>query len=463
MFAILCLLFCAQPLTGQLSDIPDLVAPDRSLTIYYDNLNRLTMVSAGIPVADGGTPVPAEDFAYDGTGNRLSSHLSSLYLSDNHNRLTEDADYTYAYDSKGNRVSRTAKSGGVVEEYTYDSQNRLVKYSSATTNASYTYDAMDRRIAKTVDGVTTAYIYDASSDMGLATDDILLEFDTTSLPAILTRRWAHSDSVDEPLGFESYNASGGPGTGVEHTIFSDRQGSVIWITEPVVGDIVAAYEYDAFGQITQTQGTLQQPYGYTGREFDAESGLYHYRARTYDPATGMFLQSDPIGFKGGDLNTYAYVGNDPFGWGDPSGLIGSTTYRNQAGAAGAHGVYASTVIGGGLIQASAAISRMLMTSLGSPMVDTSNLQHGAGSCPLSLLHALERMKPKSPLGCVFGNNMQMINLQRMRILGRAILMRKAIMMTCFNGGNAGHQQAVAELTIPFNQCYGILTKSWKGK
>jgi YD repeat-containing protein len=110
-----------------------------------------------------------------------------------------------------------------------------------------------------------------------------------------------------------------------------------------------------------------------------------------------------------------------------------------------------------------ALSRLLLTSLGSPMVDTSNLQHGAGSCPLSLLHALERMKPKSPLGCVFGNNMQMINLQRMRILGRAILMRKAIMMTCFNGGNAGHQQAVAELTIPFNQCYGILTKAWKGK
>ena len=276
----------------------------------------LFLIATFLFATNGGTPVPVEDFSYDGTGNRLSSHLSSLYLSDNHNRLSEDADYTYAYDNKGNRVSRTAKSGGVVEEYAYDSQNRLVGYSSATSSASYTYDAMDRRIAKTVDGVTTAYIYDASSDMGLATDDILLEFQRD----ILTRRWLHTDAVDEPVGFEIYTNTSGAGSGAVHEVFADRQGSVITIADPVSGTIKAAYTYDSFGGLAQISGTVQQPYGYTGREFDAESGLYHYRARTYDPATGMFLQSDPIGFKGGDLNTYAYVGNDPFGWGDPSGL-----------------------------------------------------------------------------------------------------------------------------------------------
>jgi YD repeat-containing protein len=74
--------------------------------------------------------------------------------------LTEDDSYTYAYDSKGNRVSRTSKTSGAVETYTYDSQNRLVGYANPTTTASYAYDALDRRVAKTVDGSTEACVYD---------------------------------------------------------------------------------------------------------------------------------------------------------------------------------------------------------------------------------------------------------------------------------------------------------------
>ena len=100
---------------GQLIGIRDLLDPAASIEIDYDNLNRLVMVSEGVPTIDGGVPIPVEDFAYDGEGNRISSHLSSLYLSDDHNRLTEDSDYTYSYDDRGNRISRTAKVGGVVE------------------------------------------------------------------------------------------------------------------------------------------------------------------------------------------------------------------------------------------------------------------------------------------------------------------------------------------------------------
>ena len=40
-------------------------------------------------------------------------------------------------------------------------------------------------------------------------------------------------------------------------------------------------------------------YGYTGRQFDPESGLYYYRARMYDPKIGRFITRDPLGFKGG--------------------------------------------------------------------------------------------------------------------------------------------------------------------
>lgn len=79
--------------------------------------------------------------------------------------------------------------------------------------------------------------------------------------------------------------------------------------------------YDAYGSILESPGTLEQPYTYTGREFDAESGLSYYRARNYDPSSGRFLQKDPIGFSGGDINLYNYVGNNPARWIDPLGLF----------------------------------------------------------------------------------------------------------------------------------------------
>jgi RHS repeat-associated protein len=114
--------------------------------------------------------------------------------------------------------------------------------------------------------------------------------------------------------------SSGVGSGQEHAMYADRQGSVIYVTRPATGDVAAAYEYDAYGQITQTQGSLHQPYGYTGREYDAESGLYHYRARAYDPRSSVFVQSDPIGFAGKSLNLVGYVRQNPTNFSDPLGL-----------------------------------------------------------------------------------------------------------------------------------------------
>jgi RHS repeat-associated protein len=67
-------------------------------------------------------------------------------------------------------------------------------------------------------------------------------------------------------------------------------------------------------------GEVKQPYGYTGREWDKELGLYYYRARYYDPKGGRFISKDPIGFEGGDVNLYRYVKNQPVDWIDPSGL-----------------------------------------------------------------------------------------------------------------------------------------------
>jgi len=323
----------------------------------------LTIPSEGIPTIDGGVPIPVEDFAYDGEGNRISSHLSSLYLSDDHNRLTEDSDYTYSYDDRGNRISRTAKVGGVVESYGYNSVNKLVAYDSGTgTVASYFYDALGRRIAKDVDGVATAYVYDPWNPYSSVANDILLEFENGTL----TRRWQHGAKVDEPLAFEGYAGTTAAGTGSEFALFADRQGSVLAVVDPITGTLAAEYTYDAFGQVTQS-GTLHQPFGFTGREYDAESGLYYYRARYYDPALGMFIQSDPIGFAAGDLNIYAYVGNDPFNWTDPSGLTGSVECMAGARSGGACGSLATgviPVIQGAVVSLAGLIVDQILNSIG---------------------------------------------------------------------------------------------------
>ncbi|MCP5005566.1 MAG: hypothetical protein GY941_16755, partial [Planctomycetes bacterium] len=60
-------------------------------------------------------------------------------------------------------------------------------------------------------------------------------------------------------------------------------------------------------------------YAFTGREWDEKAGLYYYRARYYDANTGRFIQGDPIGFAGGDVNFYVYVQNNPVNFIDPVG------------------------------------------------------------------------------------------------------------------------------------------------
>ena len=67
------------------------------------------------------------------------------------------------------------------------------------------------------------------------------------------------------------------------------------------------------------QQTVYNPHQFTGRQYDAESGLYHYRARGYDADLGRFLQEDPAGMVDG-ANMYAYCGNNPVNRVDPSGL-----------------------------------------------------------------------------------------------------------------------------------------------
>src|SRR5882724_478392 len=78
------------------------------------------------------------------------------------------------------------------------------------------------------------------------------------------------------------------------------------------------YHYGAYGEPPTTDAATGNPFRYTGRYLDAETGLYYYRARYYSAKLGRFLQTDPIGTKD-DLDLYAYTGNDPLNGTDPTG------------------------------------------------------------------------------------------------------------------------------------------------
>ena len=86
------------------------------------------------------------------------------------------------------------------------------------------------------------------------------------------------------------------------------------------GALTATYSFDSFGNTTDFSGSLPNPFRYTGRDFDSETGLYNNRERYVSPTIGRFLSEDPIGFDGDGADFYVYVQNSPIGWVDSFGL-----------------------------------------------------------------------------------------------------------------------------------------------
>jgi RHS repeat-associated protein len=113
---------------------------------------------------------------------------------------------------------------------------------------------------------------------------------------------------------------------------ADGLGSITSLTD-TTGSVAASYVYDSFGNLTASTGTVTNPFQYTGREFDSETGLYYYRARYYDPVGGRFLSEDPIQFVGG-VDFYHYALNNPGRLVDPFGYVEmsfDTSYRQLHG------------------------------------------------------------------------------------------------------------------------------------
>jgi RHS repeat-associated protein len=119
----------------------------------------------------------------------------------------------------------------------------------------------------------------------------------------------------------------------ENRLLTKSDGTVALIREYVHPDHLATPQkmtdaaqqvvWDAqlrpFGEADAIAGTATNDQRFPGQLFDAESGLHYNYFRDYDPSTGRYLQSDPIGLAGG-LNTYAYVYDNPLIYIDSLGL-----------------------------------------------------------------------------------------------------------------------------------------------
>ena len=292
---------------------------EKGTTTYtYDELNRLLTVTE----QDGRSTA----YEYDEAGNRTKEIVVtrntvsgspetsvSIYTYDNRNRLTDIATMIdnvltkttgYTYDNNGNQLTMTitAASSVATTENTYDVHNQLIRTVTGDGIViNNTYNAEGYRTGKDVGGEKTYYLYE--------NDKVVLEvYENGSQKA-----WSiyGTNLLVRVADTEEYRY-----------LYNGHADVTALITRE--GTIAATYYYDAFGNIQESTGNVDNSILYAGYQYDEETGLYYINARMYDPVTARFLQMDT--FRGDpkdplSLNLYTYCANNPIKYIDPSGHI----------------------------------------------------------------------------------------------------------------------------------------------
>ena len=316
------------PLDRRITKILRTPTPETQATYQYDLANQLLSLTNTVLPA---TPISTYAYTYDNVGNRLSMTAPSGTHNYTYNNIYEltgvsgAQTHTFAYDKVANRttadgvaytantlnqystVGSTAytydQNGNLTNDgttaFTFDEENRLTTATKTGMTAGYGYDAFNRRVSKTVNGTTEYFVYD---------DEDIIEDRTNT--GSLTADYVHGSRIDEVL-----TMSRGGNTYYYH---HDGLGSVTEITNSA-GTVIENYSYDVYGQPSVVTSSISNRYRFTGREFDEETGLSHYRARAYSPMLGRFLQRDPIGYYD-SMNLFQYVGNSPVNYVDSYGL-----------------------------------------------------------------------------------------------------------------------------------------------
>ncbi|HEY3365033.1 MAG TPA: RHS repeat-associated core domain-containing protein, partial [Symbiobacteriaceae bacterium] len=259
----------------------------------YDKDNQLITVAQ---------PSGTTQYDYDPAGNRTvmtDGTGTTTYTYNGASRLTQVAGPsgtdTYVSDKSGNQVS-DGKS-----QYEYDGLNRLTGVTTATDTVAYEYDGDGMLIGRTAGSGTTRFYLDGKR--------VINEGDGSgAITAAMFRGGGLNLGRKvgaNPTAYYLYNGHG------------DVTGML-----DAAGASVAAYDYDAFGKLTTSTGSFDNPYLYAGEYYDYTTTQYYLRSRFYNPQLGRFISQDTDLGKYDDplsLHLYTYVKNNPMTYVDPTG------------------------------------------------------------------------------------------------------------------------------------------------
>jgi RHS repeat-associated protein len=265
-----------------------------STTNIFQVISNVAILAGVTNKTSGGVLVPraSQNFKYDADGN-----------------LTNDGVFTYVWDYDNRLVLIT--NNGVVGK--------------SAQNISMTYDAMGRRASYTVQtnsGATLVtnkavrYVYDGWN--------LVAEVNATNQAVINTFLWGNdlSGSLQGAGGVGGLLVVSNSAEGSQLVSF-DGNGNVAALLKATNGTISAQYEYGPFGEVVRASGALAaaNPFRFSTRIQDEETGSLYYGFRYYLPAVGIWLSRDLVGERGG-YNLYAFVQNAPLTKIDLLGLAG---------------------------------------------------------------------------------------------------------------------------------------------
>jgi len=225
--------------------------------------------------------------------------------------------------------------------FTWDPENRLVKVEihSDTPQGSWrrvewTHDALGRRIRQTTwSWLVQSNLWVVTEDLRMVSDPLLFGRNVLELNAsnnALMRSYVWGLDLSEAmnsaggvggLAWVTLHTATGSGSGTHFTCY-DGNGNIVALVSATTGDVTARYEYGPFGEPIRISGPAAtlNPFRFSTKYRDEETGLLYYGYRYYDPSTGRWLSRDPIWERGG-INLYGFVNNDPVGGVDYFGLF----------------------------------------------------------------------------------------------------------------------------------------------
>ncbi len=287
-------------------NITEITNMDGSKEVYtYDLSSRLTLEQH---LDSLGTVTREISYTYDEMGNRLTKTQDSVttnYSYDAANQLTQVDSTAWTYDENGNLITDG------INTFNYNANNQLtsVENSQQTTIAIYEYDHTGKRTKKVSGGETEYYYYNAGH-LAYVTDG------NNNLKYSFTRNQA-----GKLIAMTDHTGA----TDVSYYYVLNSHGDVIGLKD-INGNMVVSYEYDAYGNILNSTGTITtgdgnkllkqaNPFRYAGYYYDEETWMYYLNARYYKPQVGRFITRDIVA----DKNLYQYSGDNPVMYVDPSG------------------------------------------------------------------------------------------------------------------------------------------------